>query len=190
MQEGNQTKEIIDSLKQDLEKSVIYLKSEYAVIRAGRANPHILDKISVDYYGAPTPLSQMANMSVQEARLLVVSLYDISQVRAVVKAISEADLGVNISDDGRVIRLAFPILTEERRREIAKSLKVLLENAKIAMRNSRRDSIDFFKQMKKDAEISEDDLTYYEKEIQKIVDDYTAKLDKIFEAKEKEIMEV
>ncbi|MDD4815876.1 MAG: ribosome recycling factor [Clostridia bacterium] len=190
MQDENQTQEIIESLKDDLEKSVLYLKNEYQVIRAGRANPHILDKVLIDYYGVKTPLKQMANMSVQEARLLVVSVYDISQIRAVTKAITEADLGVNISDDGRVVRLAFPVLTEERRREIAKSIKVILENTKVAMRNSRRDSLDLFKQLKKDALISEDDMSFYEKEVQKIVDEYIAKLDALYILKEKEIMEV
>lgn len=190
MQDDNQTKEIIDSLKDDLEKSVQYLKNEYQVIRAGRANPHILDKIFIDYYGTKTPLNQMANMSVQEARLLVVNVYDISQVRAIGKAIAEADLGVNIADDGRIIRLAFPVITEERRKEIVKSIKVILENTKIAMRNSRRDSLDLFKQLKKDALISEDDMSFYEKEVQKIVDEYIGKLDVVYTAKEKEIMEV
>ena len=120
MQENNQIEEIMMTLEEDLQKSVDFLKGEYGVIRAGRANPHILDRVMVDYYGSPTPLNQLANMNVQEARLLVVSLFDISQIKAVSKAIAEADLGVNISDDGRVIRLAFPALTEERRKDIVK----------------------------------------------------------------------
>ena len=190
MQEITEISVIFDKLKADLEKSVGYLKTEFAVIRAGRANPHILDKVIVNYYGAPTPLNQMANMSVPEARLLVVNLFDISQIKAVTKALVEADLGVNISDDGRVIRLAFPALTEERRKDIVKQVKQLLENAKIAMRNSRRDALDMFKSLKNDKLISEDDMTYYEKEVQKVVDSYTQKLDVIFDAKEKEVMEV
>ena len=190
MQDNNQIEEIMMSLEEDLQKSVDFLKGEYGVIRAGRANPHILDRVTVDYYGSPTPLSQLANMSVQEARLLVVSLFDISQIKAVTKALAEADLGVNISDDGRVIRLAFPALTEERRKEIVKQVKQLLENAKIAMRNSRRDALDMFKSLKNEKVISEDDMTYYEKEVQKVVDTYTQKLDVIFDAKQKEVMEV
>ena len=189
MQEGNQTKEIIESLKEDLEKSVVYLKGEYAVIRAGRANPHILDKILVDYYGTPTPLSQMANMSVQEARLLVVSLYDISQVRSVVKAISEADLGVNISDDGRVIRLAFPILTEERRKEIVKQCGKEVEAAKVGIRNIRRDGIEKLKKSIKEG-LSEDNEKDAEADLQKIHDNYMKKVDELLAKKNKELMTV
>lgn len=190
MQDGNQVQNLFDNMKSDLNKAVDYLRAEYAVIRAGRANPHILDKIIVDYYGLPTPLNQIANMNVVEARLLAVNLYDITQIRNAVKAINEANLGVNVSDDGRVIRLVFPVLTEERRRDIVKQVKTLLENTKITMRNARRDCLDFFKQFKKDGNISEDDFTHYEKEVQKIVDSYMEKIDKIFENKEKEVMEV
>jgi len=190
MQEENQTNEILGSLKEDLEKSVDFLKGEYKVIRAGRANPHILDKIMIDYYGTSTPLYQMANIAVQEARLITISVYDITQIRAITKALSEADLGVNIADDGRIIRLAFPILTEERRKEISKSVKVILENTKVAMRNSRRDCLDLFKQLKKDGEISEDNMEFLEKEVQKIVDAYTEKIEQLCLQKEKEIMEI
>lgn len=190
MQENNQIEEIMLKMEEELEKVVEFLRGEYAVIRAGRANPHILDKITVDYYGVPTPLNQMANMSVQEARLLVVSLFDQTQMRAVTKALSEADLGVNISDDGRVIRLTFPELTEERRRDIVKQVKQLLENAKVGVRNARREALDAFKALKNEKLISEDDMTYYEKEVQKIVDDYTSKLDQVYALKEKEVMQV
>lgn len=181
---------IFDNLKEDLEKSVTYLKNEFAVVRAGRANPHILDRIVIDYYGAPTPLNQMANFNVQDARMLVVNLYDISQLNNVRRALSEANLGVNISDDGKMIRLSFPALTEERRREIAKSLRTTLENAKVAMRNSRRDAIDMLKNLKKDSKISEDEEANKEKEVQKLLDSYISTLDSLYAIKEKEIMEV
>ena len=190
MQDENQIDLIFDDLKNELEKTVAYLKSEYAIIRAGRANPHILDKVIVDYYGAPTPVNQMANLTVADARMLVVNLYDATQLKNVLKTIQEADLGVNVSDDGRAIRLVFPVLTEERRKELSKNLKVILENAKVAMRNARRDCIDMFKQMKKDGEISEDSLSSYEKEVQKVLDGYVANLDSIYAAKEKEVMEI
>lgn len=190
MQEITEISVIFDKLKADLEKSVGYLKTEFAVIRAGRANPHILDKVIVNYYGAPTPLNQMANISVADAMMLQVMLYDISQLHPVRKALSDANLGVNISDDGKVIRLVFPALTEERRREIAKSLKTILENSKVAMRNGRRDAIDDLRQLEKDNIISEDETKYQEKEVQKMLDEYTQKLDVLYAAKEKEIMEV
>ncbi len=182
--------EIMSSYKEDLDKSVNHLKSEYQVIRAGRANPHILDKVMVDYYGTLTPINQMANITVSEARMLTVSLWDISMLREVKKAIEIADLGVSISDDGRVIRLVFPVLTEERRREIVKSVKTLLENCKISMRSARRDALDLFKQMKKDGEVSEDEYNSKEKEIQKILDNYIETVDDLSDAKEKEIMEI
>lgn len=171
-------------------KVVTFLKSEYLTLRAGRANPHILDKIVVDYYGVPTPISQMANISVPEARMLVISVWDQSQLRNIEKAIQQADLGVNPIDDGKVIRLIFPALTEERRRDIVKSVKVLAENAKISLRGTRRDSLDIFKQMKKDGEISEDEMAGVEKEIQKLVDSFNEKIEELCQVKEKEIMEI
>ncbi|MDD2445647.1 MAG: ribosome recycling factor [Clostridia bacterium] len=182
--------ETLNEFKKELEKTIIFIKNEYQGIRAGRANPHILDKVLVECYGVLTPLNQMANINVTEARILTINLWDISQMKNVIKSISMADLGVNISDDGRVIRLNFPILTEERRKEIAKSVKSILENTKITMRNQRRDCIDYFKKLKKDGDISEDDLTYYEKEVQKTFDNYVAEVDKIHSAKEREILEI
>ena len=182
--------EIMSSFKDDLDKSVNHLKSEYQVIRAGRANPHILDKVMVDYYGSLTPINQMANITVSEARMLTVSLWDISMLKEVKKAIEISDLGVSLSDDGRVIRLVFPVLTEERRREIVKNVKTLLENCKISMRSARRDALDLFKQMKKDGEVSEDEYNSKEKEIQKILDSYIETVDDLSDAKEKEIMEI
>lgn len=186
----DEIKELIDSTKEDMSKTIAYLKNEYLTLRAGRANPHILDKITVDYYGVMTPINQMANISVPEARMLVVSLWDQSQLKNVSKAISQADLGINPIDDGRVIRLIFPILTEERRRDIVKSVKNLAENSKISLRSIRRDCLDIFKQMKKDGEISEDDLSGAEKEVQKLVDGFNEQIDALSLVKEKEIMEI
>jgi ribosome recycling factor len=190
MQEIDEVALIFDKLHADLEKSVNYLKTEFAATRAGRANPHILDKVLVNYYGAPTPINQMANISVVDARMLQINLYDQTQLHPMRKALSEANLGVNISDDGNVIRLAFPALTEERRKELAKSLRTSLENAKVAMRSARRDANDDLKALKKDNILNEDEVSYQEKEVQKKLDDYIAKLDSLYTAKEKEIMEI
>lgn len=183
-------KDLIDSSKDDMAKTISYLKSEYLTLRAGRANPHILDKIAVDYYGVMTPINQMANISVPEARMLVISVWDQSQLKSVSKAISQADLGVNPIDDGKVIRIIFPTLTEERRKEIVKNVKNLAENAKISLRTTRRDYLDIFKQMKKDGEISEDELSGIEKEVQKLVDNFNQQIEDICALKEKEIMEI
>ena len=187
---NEEVKMYLDSCKDDMDKAISYLKNEYQVIRAGRANPHILDKVSVEYYGVQTPINQMANISVPEARMLVVSVWDGSQLTNVSKAIAQADLGVNPIDDGKVIRLIFPALTEERRREIVKNVKNLCENAKISIRGARRDCLDVFKQMKKDSQISEDEYDSAEKEVQKLVDKYNAIADEVCLAKEKETMEV
>ena len=187
---NEEMKQYFDACKEDMEKTIAYLKNEYQTVRAGRANPHILDKITVEYYGVPTPINQMANISVPEARVLMVSVWDNSQLVNISKAISQADLGVNPIDDGKVIRLIFPALTEERRKEIVKQVKALCENAKISLRSARRDCLDIFKQMKKDSLISEDDLDVAEKEVQKLVDKYNKVADEVCMAKEKEIMEV
>ena len=183
-------KEYMDACRDDMEKAISYLKNEYQVIRAGRANPHILDKVTVEYYGVPTPINQMANISVPEARMLMISVWDSSQLQNVSKAISQADIGITPIDDGKVIRLVFPALTEERRRDIVKNVKSLCENAKISIRNSRRDYLYIFKQMKKDSSLSEDAYDSAEKEVQKLVDKYNAIADEVCLAKEKETMEV
>lgn len=183
-------REYMDACRDDMEKAIFYLKNEYQVIRAGRANPHILDKVTVEYYGVPTPINQMANISVPEARMLMISVWDSSQLQNVSKAISQADIGITPIDDGKVIRLVFPALTEERRRDIVKNVKSLCENAKISIRNARRDCLDIFKQMKKDSSISEDAYDSAEKEVQKLVDKYNAIADEVCLAKEKETMEV
>lgn len=177
-------------LEEGISKAIDYFKGELATIRAGRANPRILDKITVDYYGTQTPLNQMSNISVPEARMLLISVWDISQVKAISKAIDAANLGVKPSDDGKVIRLVFPPLTEERRKEFVKEVNRLTEAAKVACRNCRRDALDVFKRMKKDGELSEDELDMLEKDVQKSLDDAVASIDKISETKSKEIMEI
>lgn len=184
------TEEIFSSFKEDLEKAYAHQISEFSVIRAGRANPHILDKISVEYYGVPTPIYQMANITVQEARILCISVWDQSQVKNVSKAIAMSDIGITPSDDGKIIRLVFPQLTEERRREITKTVKKIAEDTKIVMRNARRDALDLLKDMKKEGELSEDEFASCEKEIQKILDLQVAKVDALTNDKEKEVMEV
>lgn len=149
-----------------------------------------MDKILVDYYGTPTPIPHMANVSVPEARQLLISPWDISNVKNISKAILASDLGLTPTDDGRVIRLTFPMLTEERRRELVKSTRKLVEDAKIASRNARRDAIEALKKLKKDGEITEDEEASYEKEVQKVLDETTEKFDKMMDEKEKEIMQV
>ncbi len=174
----------------NIQKTIEHFKGELSTIRAGRANPHILDKIAVDYYGTLTPLNQMANISVPEARMLLISVWDQSQVKPISKAIEAANLGISPSDDGKVIRLVFPPLTEERRRDLCKEVGKLTEQAKVACRNSRREVLDDFKRMKKDGELTEDELDRLEKEVQKTLDDSIAVIEKISDSKEKEIMEI
>ena len=176
--------------EEEIEKALSHQLNEYAVIKAGRANPHILDRITVDYYGAPTPIKQMANISVSEGRILNIAVWDVSQIKNVTKAILASDIGINPSDDGKIIRLVFPQLTEERRREIVKDIKKIAEDSKVPMRNARRDILDFFKNEKKDGHISEDDYSSYEKDVQKTLDDAIAKVDANFAVKEKEILEI
>ena len=173
-----------------MEKTVESLKKDLGLIRTGRANPAILNNVCVDYYGVPTPINQMANISVPEARMILVNVWDQTQLREVSKAIQAADLGVTPSDDGKVIRLVFPALTEERRKEIVKQVKKLCEETKIVLRNARRDCLDMYKQMKKDNELSEDEYATLEDEVQKIQDKYVALCDKECEAKESEVMEI
>lgn len=191
MAENNElVDEIFLEYEDSLEKAVAHLKNELLTVRAGRANPHVLDKITVDYYGTPTPLMHISNISVQDARQLVISPWDISLVKEINKAIMASDIGLTPSDDGRVIRLTFPVLTEDRRRDLAKSTRAMGEEAKVACRNSRRDALEQLKKMKKDGDISEDDLASYEKDIQKTLDGSTDKIDALLAEKEKEIMQV
>lgn len=182
--------DIFSSCKDDLEKAYLHQQNEYLVIRAGRANPHILDKVMVEYYGVPTPIVQMATVTVSEARILNISVWDVSQIKNVEKAISMSDIGITPTDDGKTIRLVFPMLTEERRKEIVKNVKKICEETKVAMRNSRRDALDMLKDLKKDSEISEDEYSAAEKEVQKFIDKYTAMADKAAEDKENEVMKV
>ena len=176
--------------EEQMKKTISNLESEYSTIRAGRANPHVLDRIMVDYYGTPTPINQVGNISVPEARLIQIQPYDASMLKAIEKAINTSELGINPNSDGRVIRLVFPELTEERRIALTKEVKKKGEDAKIALRNIRRDAIDMFKKQEKAKEITKDDLSDLEDEIQKITDKYTVEIDKKAEAKSKDILSV
>ena len=179
-----------DEFTRKMEKSINFLKEELATIRAGRANPRLLDKISVNYYGTATPISQLANIQVPEARQITIQPWDGNILNDIVKAIQMSDLGINPNNDGKVIRLVFPPLTEERRIELTKEVKKLGESNKVAIRQIRRDAVESFKKKEKAKEITEDDLKIAEKDIQKFTDEYIEKVDKIVEAKIKEIMEV
>ena len=169
---------------------VIHLDRELATIRAGRANPAILDKIAVDYYGSPTPINQIASVAVAEARILTITPWDGKAVRDISKAIQMSDLGINPVDDGHTIRLAFPAPTEERRKQLAKEVQKQGEEAKVAVRNVRRDAMDKFKAQKKASELTEDDQKKLEEEVQKLTDKYVKKIDETCAVKNKEIMEV
>jgi len=173
-----------------LDKANKHYEGELASVRAGRANPHILDKILVDYYGTPTPIAHMANISIPEARQIAIAPWDISNVKNISKAILASDLGLTPTDDGKIIRLNFPMLTEERRRELVKQTKKLVEDTKVICRNARRDAIEELKKLKKDSLITEDEQATFEKEVQKKLDDMCAKIDKLMDEKEKEIMQV
>lgn len=173
-----------------MQKTISALENEFATIRAGRANPSMLDKLRVDYYGTPTPINQMAAISVPEPRILQIAPWDISQIKAIEKAILTSELGINPQNDGKVIRLVIPPLTEDRRREIAKNLHKYAEEAKVAVRNTRRDAIEDFKKQQKASEITEDDYKICEKDIQELTDKYAEKIDSILSVKEKEILEV
>lgn len=181
---------VFDNTKERMEKTITNLKHEFGSIRAGRANAAVLDKVSVDYYGTPTPINQLASVSVAEARILVIQPWDASVLNAISKAIQASDIGINPTNDGKVIRLVFPQLTEDRRKEIVKNVKKIAEEAKVAVRSIRRDSIDKLKKMEKSSEITEDDLSDGEKEIQKITDDFIKRVDDETKLKEKEVMEI
>ena len=183
-------KEVLDNTKERMGKCVNALESELGTIRAGRANPTVLDKITVDYYGAPTPINQMASVSVAEARILVVQPYDASQLKPIEKAIQASDLGINPANDGRVLRITFPQLTEDRRKELCKQVSKICEDSKVAVRNVRRDGMDKIKAKKKANEITEDDVKEAEKDIQKLTDKFVEQIDKIGDEKSKEIMSI
>ena len=183
-------KTVFKNTENKMSKSIDALISEYAAIRAGRANPAVLDKILVDYYDTPTPINQLAAVAVTEARTLTIQPWDISVVRGIEKAIQASDLGINPQTDGKTIRITFPALTEDRRREIVKDIAKIAENSKVSIRSIRRDSIDKLKNMKKTAEITEDDLKQAEKHIQDLTDKFCKEIDEISAKKEKEIMEI
>lgn len=176
--------------EQKMDKTLDVLQDEYASIRAGRANPHVLDKIKVDYYGTPTPLQQVGNITVPEARMIQIQPWEKSLLKVIEKAIQTSDLGINPTNDGNMIRLVFPELTEERRKELAKDIKKKGEAAKIAIRNIRRDANEAIKKLEKAGEISEDERDESEEKIQKVTDQKTEKVDQAVEAKSKEILTV
>lgn len=173
-----------------MKKSIANLEGELGTIRAGRANPHVLDRILVDYYGTPTPIQQVANVTVPDARMIQIQPWEAKMVRAIEKAIQTSDLGINPTNDGRVIRLAFPELTEERRKELVKDVKKKGEAAKVAVRNIRRDANDALKKMSKKSDISEDEIDELEEDVQKMTDGFVKDIDKIVDNKSKEIMKV
>jgi ribosome recycling factor len=176
--------------EEKMEKSLDALLNEYTSIRAGRANPHILDKLRVDYYGTPTPIQQVGNVSVPEARMIVIQPWDASLLKEIEKTILASDLGLTPTNDGKVIRLVFPELTEERRKELVKDVKKKGENAKVAVRNIRRDANDALKKLNKGNEISEDELSNLEDDVQKLTDTYVSKVEKAIDEKSKEILTV
>jgi ribosome recycling factor len=180
----------LDEFQDKMEKSLGNLEEEFASVRAGRANPHVLDKLRVDYYGTPSPIQSVANVSVPEARMIQIQPWEPSLVKEIEKAILTSDIGINPTNDGKVIRLVFPELTEERRKELAKDIKKKGENAKVAIRNIRRDAMDHFKKIGKAEDISEDEIKDLEDGIQKLTDQYVNKIDKAIEAKTKEILTV
>ncbi len=173
-----------------MEKSLNSLAGDFAAVRAGRANPAVLDSIKVDYYGSPTPIPQLATVSVPEAHTIVIQPWDASVLKEVEKAINMSDLGINPNNDGKSIRLSFPPLTEERRKELVKDIHKLAEQGKVAIRNIRRDAVDHFKNLKKNNEITEDDLKGAEKDIQDMTDKFIKNIDKMLADKEKELMAI
>ncbi|WP_303826278.1 ribosome recycling factor [Ruminococcus flavefaciens] len=183
-------KEQLNLAKEKMSKSLNALGNEFASIRAGRANPGVLDKVMVDYYGAPTPVNQMAAVSVSEARILVIQPWDKSTLKLIEKALQASDIGIQPVNDGNVIRLAFPQLTEDRRKELCKSIKKYGEECKVTVRSIRRDTMEKYKAMKKNSEITEDDLKDCEKKVQDLTDKMCADVDKMVADKEKEIMTV
>ena len=175
---------------ESMDRRLEHMRMEFSEIRAGRANPAVLDKVKVDYYGAPTPVNQLAAVSVTEARTLTIQPWDASVLRQIEKAIQTSDIGINPQNDGKIIRLIFPPLTEDRRKELVKDIKKKGEGAKVAIRNIRRDANDVIKKMEKNGDISEDELKDNEDKIQKLTDKYVGQIDKAIESKSKEIMTV
>ena len=183
-------KELLKNTEEKMNKTVGVLERDYKSIRAGRANVSVLDRVTVDYYGCPTPIQQMAAVSVPEPRVLMIQPWDASTLKDIEKAILTSDIGINPQNDGRVIRLSFPPLTEERRKEIVKDVKKMAEENKVAIRNTRRDALEKLKSLKKANTITEDDQANGEKKVQTLTDKYCAEVDSICAAKEKEILEI
>ena len=183
-------KTVFEFCKTKMGKTLDVLEQDYAAIRAGRANPKVLDKVSVDYYGTATPIAQLATISVPDARSLVISPWDKSVLKEIEKAIQASDIGINPQNDGSILRLNFPPLTEDRRKEIAKDIQKMAEQSKVALRNIRRDGMDKLKAMEKNGDITEDDLKDGEKQIQKITDGFVKDIDDAASKKEKEILTV
>ncbi|XOQ44530.1 MAG: Ribosome-recycling factor [Clostridium sp.] len=183
-------KDILADAETRMKKSISVLSSNYAAIRAGRANPAVLDKIKVDYYGVPTAINQLAAISVSEARVLTIQPWDASICKEVERAIEMSDLGINPQSDGKVIRLIFPPLSEERRRDLVKEISKMCEECKVAIRSIRRDTMEKLKTMKKNSELTEDDLKKAEKHTQDLTDKYCKETDQVFENKKKEILEI
>lgn len=181
---------ILENAKAKMKAAVEHLKEEYAAIRAGRANPAVLDKVTVDYYGSPTPINQVAAVSVTEARVILIQPWDASILGGIEKAIQKSDIGINPQNDGKNIRLIFPQLTEDRRKEIVKEISKIAEEAKISIRNIRRDCMDKIKNLKKTSEITEDDMKKAEKKVQTFTDDSCAEIEKLCSAKTTQTMEI
>ena len=177
-------------IEEKMEKTISVLQENFSEVRAGRANPAILNKVKVDYYGVPTPVSQVAGISVPEARLIVIQPWDASLLKEIEKEILKAEIGINPNNDGKVIRLAFPELNEERRKDLVKEIKKMAEEAKVSIRSVRREGIDEAKKLQKDSQMTEDELKSAEDQIQKITDGKIAEIDKILAEKEKEVMSV
>lgn len=183
-------KDLVMKSEETMRKSVNFLKEDLATIRAGKANPKLVDKIQVSYYGTMTPLNQIANISVPEPRSILIQPWDASALKDVEKAILTSDLGINPTNDGKIIRLIIPVLTEERRKDLLKVVKKEIENSKIAVRNIRRDAIDEIKKLEKQSEITKDDLKRAEEDMQKLTDRYISIVEDLYKEKEKEILEV
>lgn len=181
---------ILENTKSKMKAATEHLAEEYAAIRAGRANPAVLDKVTVDYYGSPTPINQVAAVSVTEARVILIQPWDASILGGIEKAIQKSDIGINPQNDGKNIRLIFPQLTEDRRKEIVKEISKIAEDAKIAVRNIRRDCMDKIKNLKKTSEITEDDMKKAEKKVQTFTDDACAEIEKLCSAKTTQTMEI
>lgn len=183
-------KTVLKNAEERMNRRIDHLNNEYSAIRAGRANPAVLDKVTVDYYGAPTPINQLAAVSVTEARTLMIQPWDVSVLTPIERAIQMSDVGINPQNDGKALLMVFPPLTEERRKELVKDVKELAEEAKVGIRNVRRDAVDKFKAMKKNSEITEDDLKQAEKKTQDLTDKFVKEIDAIAEKKQKEIMSI